>query len=128
VAAVLPRNVTTNRQLALAGGGELEERRDLSGTCGGTPYRCFGRLNERWWRWWCWWWWWWRCGGGGGGGSGGIGGCVGKGKGSGGGVGGGDGNGGAGGKAVLKLKTIFPTLNSQNYIEFRDNIEVMATF
>ncbi len=28
----------------------------------------------------------------------------------------------------VEAKTIFPTLNSQNYIEFRDNIKVMATF
>jgi hypothetical protein len=28
----------------------------------------------------------------------------------------------------VDAKTIFPTLNSQNYIEFQDNIKVMATF
>ncbi len=28
----------------------------------------------------------------------------------------------------VETKTIFPTLNSRNYIEFRDNIKVMATF
>ncbi len=28
----------------------------------------------------------------------------------------------------VDAKTIFPTLNSRNYIEFRDNIKVMATF
>ncbi len=29
---------------------------------------------------------------------------------------------------AVDAKTIFPKLNSQNYIEFRDNIKVMATF
>ena len=29
---------------------------------------------------------------------------------------------------IVEAKTIFPTLNSQNYIEFQDNIKVMATF
>ncbi len=28
----------------------------------------------------------------------------------------------------VEAKTIFPTLNSRNYIEFRDNIKAMATF
>ncbi len=28
----------------------------------------------------------------------------------------------------VDAKTIFPTLNSRNYIEFQDNIKVMATF
>jgi hypothetical protein len=28
----------------------------------------------------------------------------------------------------VDAKTIFPSLNSRNYIEFRDNIKVMATF
>jgi hypothetical protein len=29
---------------------------------------------------------------------------------------------------TVEAKTIFSSLNSQNYIEFRDNIKVMATF
>ncbi len=29
---------------------------------------------------------------------------------------------------TVDAKTIFPSLNSQNYIEFQDNIKVMATF
>jgi hypothetical protein len=29
---------------------------------------------------------------------------------------------------IVDAKTISPSLNSQNYIEFRDNIKVMATF
>jgi hypothetical protein len=29
---------------------------------------------------------------------------------------------------TVDAETIFPSLNSQNYIEFRDNIKVMATF
>ncbi len=29
---------------------------------------------------------------------------------------------------TVDAKTIFPKLNSQNYIEFQDNIKVMATF
>ncbi len=31
----------------VSGGGGLEERRDLGGTCGGTPYCRFGCHNER---------------------------------------------------------------------------------
>ncbi len=38
--------------------------------------------------------------------------------------------GGSGGQwsGSVEAKAIFPTLNSQNYIEFQDNIKVMATF
>ncbi len=31
-------------------------------------------------------------------------------------------------KLTVDAKTIFPSLNSRNYIEFRDNIKVIATF
>jgi hypothetical protein len=32
------------------------------------------------------------------------------------------------GQVSVDAKTIFPSLNSRNYIEFRDNIKVMVTF